>query len=99
MQCPRCWSARLHVRHVGIGRRILLGLALLVPIRCEHCFHKFTVSWFSTFGGRIGPPSRGSHRRASRPEIASRNVGHDGARSAKRGRASTTAISSRRRVA
>ncbi len=99
MECPHCRSARLHVRHVGIGRRVLLGLGLLVPIRCEHCFHKFTVSWFSTLGGRIGPPARGSRRRASRPEIASRNVGHDGAHSAKGGRASTMAIGSRRRLA
>jgi hypothetical protein len=58
MRCPHCWSERTHVRHVGMGKRILLGLCLLTPVRCEHCYHKFVVPWFSTIGRHVERPAQ-----------------------------------------
>jgi len=49
---------------MGIGKRILLGLCLLVPMRCEHCLHKFTVPWFSTIGK---PKERPAQRHSTHP--------------------------------
>jgi hypothetical protein len=35
---------------------LLLSFALLVPMKCQHCYHKFTISWFLTIGKQIEPP-------------------------------------------
>ena len=29
---------------------------MLVPLKCHHCYHKFTVPWFLTIGKRLTPP-------------------------------------------
>jgi len=56
MKCPRCWTEKAYVRAVSPTRRLLLSLALLVPMKCQHCYHKFTVLWFLTIGKQIEPP-------------------------------------------
>ncbi len=72
MKCPVCWAEKAYVRKVEGLRGLLHHLALLVPMKCHHCYHKFTVSWFATIGQTIHPPkirrthatphpSRGSH--------------------------------------
>jgi len=57
MKCPRCWTEKAYVRAVNPAKQLLLSLVLLVPMRCQHCYHKFTVSWFSTIGKQIEPPA------------------------------------------
>ena len=56
MKCPRCWAEKAYVRKVGGLKGFLLDCLLLVPLKCHHCYHKFTVSWFATIGRRIHPP-------------------------------------------
>jgi len=56
MKCPRCWTEKAYLRPVSPIRRLLLSLALLVPMKCQHCYHKFTIPWFLTIGKRIEPP-------------------------------------------
>jgi hypothetical protein len=57
MKCPRCWTEKAYVRAVSPAKRLLLNLAMLVPMRCQHCYHKFTVPWFLTIGKQIEPPA------------------------------------------
>ncbi len=33
-----------------------LACLLLVPLKCHHCYHRFTVLWFMTWGKQITPP-------------------------------------------
>ncbi len=83
MKCPRCWTEKAYLRRVSPWKRLLLGFALLVPMKCQHCYHKFTVSWFFTIGKpirqpilRIAPITR--HARpsyAARHYAAMRNAG------------------------
>ena len=56
MKCPRCWAEKAYLRKVGGLQGFLIDCALLVPMKCHHCYHKFLVSWFSTIGKRIQPP-------------------------------------------
>jgi hypothetical protein len=34
----------------------MLSYLFVVPMSCQHCFHRFHVSWFSTFGKQLHPP-------------------------------------------
>ena len=46
-----------YVRPVGTMKSALLTCLLLVPMKCRHCYHKFTVFWLFTIGKQIhGPP-------------------------------------------
>ncbi len=56
MKCPRCWTDKAYVRRVSPAKRLLMRLLLLAPMRCEHCYHKFVTSWFSTIGKQTRPP-------------------------------------------
>jgi hypothetical protein len=56
MKCPRCWTDKACLRPVSRTKRLLLRAVLLVPMKCQHCYHKFVVSWFSTVGKAIHPP-------------------------------------------
>jgi len=91
MRCPQCWSERMHVRRVGMAKRILLGLCLLTPVRCEHCYHKFVVLWFSTTGRRIDPPAQRQATHTHRPIGPSLAAKHRTALSAGRGPAAPPA--------
>jgi hypothetical protein len=63
-----------------------MGLVLLVPMKCQHCYHKFSVSWFSTIGKpihapmlRIAPMTRGARpSHAARHYAATRSGGTAG---------------------
>jgi len=61
MKCPRCWVEKAYLREVKGWKATLMACLLLRPMRCRHCYHKFTVSWFFTIGKQIHPP---------RPQIA-----------------------------
>ena len=56
MKCPRCWTEKAYVRPVSPVKRFLFSIALLVPMKCQHCYHKFTTWWFFTIGKQIEPP-------------------------------------------
>jgi hypothetical protein len=56
MKCPRCWTEKAYVRPVGTMKSALLTCLLLVPMKCRHCYHKFTISWLFTIGKQIHAP-------------------------------------------
>jgi|GEM_PF-6826824 len=56
MKCSACWADKAYVRKVNGWRGMLLSLGLRVPLKCHHCYHKFSVSWFSTIGAQVTPP-------------------------------------------
>jgi hypothetical protein len=57
MKCPCCWAEEAYVRRVPRWKRILLACALLRPMKCHHCYHKFSVFWFFTLGKQVTPPT------------------------------------------
>lgn len=57
MKCRYCWSDKAYPRKVSGWKGILLSCALLVPLRCHHCYERFVVSWFSTIGKQLQPPT------------------------------------------
>ena len=75
MRCPRCWTDKAYVRPVKGLKRLLLKCVLLVPMKCQHCYHKFTVWWFLTLGKQIRPPSLriAPITRGSSPSYAARH--------------------------
>lgn len=75
MKCPRCWTDKAYLRRIAPWKRLLFGLLLLVPMKCQHCYHKFTVSWFVTIGKPLRPPILriAPITRGSRPSYAARH--------------------------
>jgi hypothetical protein len=65
MKCPRCWAHKAYARHVGGWKGILMDCLLLQPMKCHHCYHKFVVLWFLTFGKEIRPPRTQSRKAGS----------------------------------
>lgn len=65
MKCPRCWAEKAYIREIPAVKGFFLGLLLLEPMKCHHCYHKFVVPWFSTWGKTVRPPAK---RAAPRPE-------------------------------
>jgi hypothetical protein len=56
MKCPRCWTEKAYVRPVGTVKSALLACLLLVPMKCQHCYHKFTILRLFTIGKQVRPP-------------------------------------------
>ena len=56
MKCPACWADKAYVRQVTPVRHAILSCLFLVPLRCHHCYHKFTVPRLLTIGKRLIPP-------------------------------------------
>jgi len=56
MKCPHCWSEKAFLQPVEGWRKNLLWMLLFVPLKCHHCYHTFTVTWFSTLGQTLEPP-------------------------------------------
>lgn len=57
MKCRACWADKAFVREVRGWRGVLLKCFLLTPLKCHHCYHKFTVPWLLTLGKPLSPPS------------------------------------------
>jgi len=57
MKCPRCWAEKAYKRQVKGWKGIVLGCALLVPMKCHHCYHKFVVFRPLTFGKQLRQPA------------------------------------------
>jgi hypothetical protein len=92
MKCPRCWAHKAYARHVGGWKGVLMDCLLLQPMKCHHCYHKFIVPWFFTFGKEVRPPQSRSRRTA--PSLPPSDCGHQhdpaqGTRSGHRARASS----------
>jgi hypothetical protein len=56
MKCPRCWAEKAYLRPVSAWKTALFSCLLLVPLRCQHCYHKFNVLWFFTVRKQVVPP-------------------------------------------
>jgi hypothetical protein len=57
MKCRACWTDKAYIRDVSGWRGILHRWLGMVPLKCHHCYHKFSVPWFATFGKRLTPPA------------------------------------------
>lgn len=56
MKCPRCWTEKAYVNPIPGWKGFLLAALLRTPMRCHHCYHKFSVWWFLTLGQQVKPP-------------------------------------------
>jgi len=70
MKCPVCWADKAYVHPVNGWKALLYHVLMIVPLKCHHCYHKFSVSWFATIGKTVHPPkvskSQASSRRSFR---------------------------------
>jgi hypothetical protein len=57
MKCRACWTDKAYIRDVSGWRGTLHRWLGMVPLKCHHCYHKFSVPWFSTIGKRLTPPA------------------------------------------
>ncbi|HEX4142112.1 MAG TPA: hypothetical protein VHY91_01070 [Pirellulales bacterium] len=57
MKCRACWTDKAYLRDVSGWRGVLHSWLGMVPLKCHHCYHKFSVPWFSTIGKRLTPPA------------------------------------------
>jgi hypothetical protein len=58
MKCPVCWADKAYVRRESGWKDWILRCLLIVPMQCRHCFHRFWLPWFLTWGKEITPPLR-----------------------------------------
>jgi len=75
MKCPKCWAEKAYVRRVDGIKGFLMQCLLLMPMKCHHCYHRFTVSWFVTIGKQIEPsrPRIVPMHRTDRPSYAAQH--------------------------
>lgn len=58
MKCPKCWAYEAYTHHARGGwKELLLSCLLLIPMKCQHCFHKFYAFWPFTLGQQMAPPT------------------------------------------
>jgi len=70
MKCPRCWANKAYFHPVKGWKGLLLSCLFLVPMRCQHCYHRFLVSWFTTIGQQLEPPAARSSSISSNSSFA-----------------------------
>jgi len=56
MKCRACWADKAFVRQVQGWRALLQKCFLLTPLKCHHCYHKFSVPSILTIGKQLTPP-------------------------------------------
>jgi len=56
MRCPVCWADKAYLRPVPAWQRALLRCVLLLPLKCQHCYHTFLAFWPLCLGKRLRPP-------------------------------------------
>ncbi|MGQ9574451.1 MAG: hypothetical protein ACUVUC_03970 [Thermoguttaceae bacterium] len=88
MKCPRCWTQKAYVRRIAGWKGVVLACLLLRPMRCHHCYHKFVVPWFMTWGRQVSPPrlriapashpARPPHRLRRRLPLRRRGLAQEG---------------------
>jgi hypothetical protein len=58
MKCRACWADKAYVRQARGWREIVMTWLGFVPLKCQHCYHKFSVLRLFTFGQQLTPPVR-----------------------------------------
>ena len=56
MKCPSCWAEKAYLRKVEGFSGLVTTVLLIRPLKCRHCYHKFSVLWFLTLGKELQPP-------------------------------------------
>ena len=57
MKCRACWADKAFIREVKGWRGTALSWLGVVPLKCHHCYHKFSVLWVQTIGKPLDPPA------------------------------------------
>jgi hypothetical protein len=57
MKCRACWADKAYVRQLTGWRKTLHSALFFVPLKCHHCYHKFSVFWPLTVGKQTTPPA------------------------------------------
>ncbi|MCH8924395.1 MAG: hypothetical protein IIA67_14750 [Planctomycetes bacterium] len=72
-KCPKCWAEKAYLNESKSVAATLLSYLFVVPMSCQHCYHRFHVSWFSTFGKKMHPPAQlRIHPESTGPSYAAR---------------------------
>ena len=58
MKCPRCWTDKAYTHPVPGWKGLLLAVLMRMPMKCHHCYHKFSVFWFSRSASGTAPNAR-----------------------------------------
>ena len=57
MKCPACWTEKAYRRQCSGWKGKLLAAALLLPMKCHHCYHRFYAFRLFAIGKRLHPPT------------------------------------------
>ena len=57
MKCPACWTEKAYRRQTTGWKAKLLASALLLPMKCHHCYHRFYAFRLFAIGKRVHPPT------------------------------------------
>lgn len=57
MKCPVCWAEKAY-RHEAKSKmvRMLAAFRIVMPMKCHHCYHFFSVPWLRTLGQQMQQP-------------------------------------------
>ncbi len=58
MKCRACWADKAYVRQARGWREIAMTWLGFVPLKCQHCYHRFSVLRLMTLGQQLTPPPR-----------------------------------------
>lgn len=56
MKCRSCWTDKAYLREEQNIKESLLTYLGCVPLKCHHCYDKFWVPFYMTWGQRLHPP-------------------------------------------
>lgn len=56
MKCPACWTEKAYRRQSTGWKAKVLAAALLLPMKCHHCYHRFYAFRLFAIGKRLHPP-------------------------------------------
>ena len=68
MKCRACWAEKAYVREVRGWRGVALNWLGFVPLKCQHCYHKFSVLRLLAIGQELTPPARKTP--AAQPQLS-----------------------------
>jgi hypothetical protein len=58
MKCRACWTDKAYERPATTWREIAMTWLGFVPLKCQHCYHKFSVLRVLTIGQQLTPVPR-----------------------------------------
>ena len=56
MKCPACWTEKAYLRQTKGWKAAVLKAAMLLPMKCQHCYHSFYAFRLLAIGQRLHPP-------------------------------------------